>query len=270
MSLSKVIKVAAQKFQPFAGFSYDGFQGEHQPRHHGAADEFQSLFSHNHGVGKESGHPNAAGSYPVEGLQGTGPEELQRLLQDSCDRGFADGRREAEESFEVVCRTLSEVIVAVNGLRERILRECEDDLLRLSMVIAKQIVRQEISQDKKILAQFVSEATSGISDHNDIVICFNPEDYRTVSSNRQLYLAGVDDKVQVTIKPDDSISIGGCIVETQTGHVDARVETQLAEIFKRLMQERGQCCDGSLELPTEAELYQAKQSGAEKYGHQRD
>jgi hypothetical protein len=76
--------------------------------------------------------------------------------------------------------------------------------------------------------------------------------------------------MQFTIKPDDSVTIGGCVVESQTGQVDARVETQLAEIFKRLMLERGHGCDGSLELPTEAELFLAKQSGAEKYGYQQD
>jgi flagellar assembly protein FliH len=273
MSSSRIIKGAAQEKQPFTGFFFEALQEDIQSQLPGAEEHFLPLFSVNPELA-EFAHPEKSGQLPEDELAGDKPgpgaEEMQRLLQNACDSGFADGRREAEESFAGVCRTLSEALVAVSGLRERVIRECEDDLLRLAMIVAKQIIRQEISQDKKILAQFICEATSGIIDQNDIIICFNPEDYRVVSANRQLYLAGISDKMQIIIKPDDSVSVGGCIVESQTGLVDARVETQLAEIFKRLMQERGHGCDESLELPAEAELYLAEQCGAEKYGYQQD
>jgi len=274
MSSSKIIKSAAQKNRPFAGFSFDSLQEDSPAQLPGAVEQFQPLFGSHPGAAQDFAQTEMSGQTPEDGLAvetpGPGAEELQRLLQDSCDRGFADGRREAEESFGEVCRTLSEAIVSVSGMRERIVRECEDDLLRLAMMVAKQVIRQEITLDRTILAQFVCEATAGISDQNEISICFNPEDYRAVSANRALYLAGISDKMQITIKPDDSVSAGGCVVETQNGLVDARVETQLAEIFKRLMQERGHGSDESLELPAEAELYLAEQCGAEKYAYQQD
>jgi flagellar assembly protein FliH len=274
MSSSRIIKGAAQEAQPFAGFSFEELQEESLPLLPCTAGEFQPLFTINPVPAKESAKSETSGQPAEGGLSGDSPgpgeEELQRLLQDACDRGFADGRREAEESFAGICRTLSEAIGAVSGLRERLVRECEDDLLRLAMMVSKQIIRQEISQDRQILARFVSEATTGITDQNDIVICFHPEDYQLVSANRQLYLAGIGDKMKITIKPDDSVSVGGCVIETKTGLVDARVETQLAEIYKRLLQERGHGSDESLGLPAEAELYLAEQCGAEKYVYQQD
>jgi len=274
MSSSRIIKGAAQEGSPFAGFSYEALQEEGLSLLPCVAEEFQPLFTINPGPANESAQPDTSGQ-TAEGefsgeSPGPGAEEMQRLLQDACDRGFADGRREAEETFTGISRTLSEAIIAVSGLQERLIRECEDDLLRLAMMVSKQIIRQEISLDRTILAKFVCEATTGITDQNEIFICFHPEDYQTVSANRQLYLAGICDKMQITIKPDDSVSLGGCVVETKTGLVDARVETQLAEIFKRLMQERGHGSDESLELPAEAELYLAKQCGVEKYGYQQD
>ena len=274
MFLSRIIKGAAQEKQPFVGFSFETLQDELLLQLPATADEFQPLFTTNPDSSTEAAQPEMSGQPAEVEPAGDNPdldaEEMKRLLQDAGDSGFADGRREAEESFTGVCRTLSEALVAVSGLRERIIRECEDDLLRLAMMVAKQIIRQEISQDRKILAHFVCEATSRITDQNDIIICFNPEDYRVVSANRQHYLAGIGEKMQISIKPYDSVSVGGCVVETQTGLVDARVETQLAEIFKRLMQERGHGCDESLELPAETELYLAEQCGAEKYGYQQD
>jgi flagellar assembly protein FliH len=255
-----------------ADFPFGTLQQEMSTQQSTASDEFQPLFVENLSQPGDAPRNGAEAHSPVEDVPGEEikAEELQRLLQESCDRAFADGRREAEESYSMVCRAFAEAIESVNGLRERIVQECEDDLLRLVMMIAKQVIRHELAQDRKILAQFVSEAVSGLSDQSDIVICFNPDDYRLVSANRQFYLAGVSDKLQVTIKPDDQVTVGGCMVETATGLVDARLETQLAEIFKRLMQERGHSGDEPMELPAKIDQYLTEQRGAEKYGHQHD
>lgn len=271
MSSSKIIK-SGRGESAVTDFSYGTLQQEVPLNEANSADEFQPLFvetiSPSNGPVHTEHHEFAATDEPVGEEIGT--EELQRLLQESCDRAFADGRREAEESYSLVCKAFAEAIESISGLREQMVRECEDDLLRLVMMIAKQVIRHELAQDRKLLAQFVSEAVGGLSDQSDIVICFNPDDYRLVSSNRQFYLAGVSDKLQVTIKPDEQVTSGGCIIETPTGLVDARLETQLAEIFKRLMQERGHGSDEPMELPVKGEQYLSDQRGAEKYGYQND
>jgi len=271
MSSSRIIK-GGDGGTPVADFSFGALQQEVPSGTIAAADEFQPLFVENLTQPGEPAHPVHHELDHAEELAGEQirAEEVQRLLQESCDRAFADGRREAEESYSLVCKAFAEAIESINGLREQMVRECEDDLLRLVMMIAKQVIRHELSQDRKILAQFVSEAVGGLSDQSDIVICFNPDDYRLVSGNRQFYLAGVSDKLQVTIKPDEQVTSGGCIIETPTGLVDARLETQLAEIFKRLMQERGHGSDEPMELPVKSEQYLTDQRGAEKYGYQND
>ncbi|MDA8414009.1 MAG: FliH/SctL family protein [Desulfobacteraceae bacterium] len=272
MSSCRIIKGALRTEQPFAEFSFNTLQDRCPSEAGGAEGDFVPLFSIAPGQLPDSAPAEGSGQSPDGEIEAEGPgaEELQRLLQEACDRGFADGRREAEETFNAVCRTLSEAIVSVSGLREKIVRECEEDLLRLAVMVAKQVIRQEITLDRKILAQFVCEATNGIGDQNDIVIGFHPEDYRAVSANRHLYLAGVSDKKQITIKPDETVSLGGCVVETPTGLVDASVDAQLSVIFKRLLQERGHGCEEHLELPAEAEHYLAEQCGAEKHGYQQD
>lgn len=272
MSSSRIIKAGIRESSPVASFSFGMLQDELPTRSTVTEDDFQPLFAGDQGLPNVDTHVEHHGYEPVEGAadEGVGAEELQQMLQEACDRAFADGRREAEESYSSVCRAFAEAIETVNGLREQIVRESEDDLLRLVMMVAKQVIRHELAQDRKILAQFVSEAVAGLTDQSDIVICFSPDDYRLVSANRQFYLAGVSDKLQVTIKPDEQVTAGGCMIETPTGLVDARLETQLAEIFKRLMLERGHSGDESIELPAKAEKYLSEQCGAEKYGYQHD
>jgi len=209
---------------------------------------------------------------PAEGCAPEGPsgEELQAMLREAFDSGFAEGRRETEECLDSACRSLAESVAALDGMRERLIRESEDDLLRLSIMVAKRIIQQELSQDRRILAQFVAEATREIMDQEEIVICLNPDDCRVVSANRHLYLGGVGEKRQLTIKPDASIDAGGCVVDSPIGLVDARVDSQLAEIFKRLMHERGHTGDAPVLLAGENEQYISDQYGVEQYGYARN
>lgn len=227
------------------------------------AEEFRPLFPES--PAEEAADVPSPDPAPVD--DGVAAAEVEKLVEEAYDNGFAAGRSEAEESFAAVCRALSATIVEVGGVRERIIRESEESLLRLAVMVAKQVVQQELSMDRKILAQFVAEAVRAVADQDEIVIGLNPEDCRLVSANRHLYLGSVADKRQLSIKPDDTVPVGGCIVETPTGLIDARVEAQLAEIFKRLMQERGHHAAPPAAMVTEAESFVAEQYGADKYGY---
>jgi flagellar assembly protein FliH len=60
-----------------------------------------------------------------------------------------------------------------------------------------------------------------------------------VMANRHI-LAGVSgDESRVSIASDDSIKLGGCMVETPSGTVDARIEAQLEEVYDRCMEDSG-------------------------------
>lgn len=166
-------------------------------------------------------------------------EEFQKRLQEAFEMGAEGERKQADEDLAGICSALSEAISVVSRLKERILRESEDELLNLAFMVAKKIVRQEIKHDRRILAQVVSEALKGFPEQHDIVVLLNPEDYRVITSNRELFLAEIGTERQITLKPDESTTLGGCIVESSTGVIDARIEAQLDEIYKGLVEERG-------------------------------
>jgi flagellar assembly protein FliH len=276
MSLFKIIKPADPDGEKVAAYSFESLQGQATELRAADPMEFRTMFSDP--TPRHEAPPESSGEAPVKGeapddacaSQGPSGDELEVMLRDAFDSGFARGRGETEEYLDTPCRSLAEAVAALDGIRERLIRESEEDLLRLSVMVAKRVIQQELSLDRRILAQFVAEATQAIMDQEEIVICFNPEDCRVVSANKHLYLAGVGDKKQLTIKPDASIPVGGCVVDTPIGLVDARVDSQLAEIFKRLMQERGHAVDALPGLTVENEQFISDQYGADKYGYARN
>lgn len=182
------------------------------------------------------------------------PEEVHfRQVQESYEKGFEEGKRQAERGLANVFKALRDAVEELSSLREQVIRESEEDLLKLAVMIARKVIHQEIAIDRLILAKIVAAAVSGASERDEVVIRLNPEDYRLVSAHKHLYLGGCADERLVEIKADDAIAPGGCIVDTATGEIDARPDAQIDEIFRRLLEEKCTFTDLSSDLTAERE-----------------
>ena len=269
MSLSKIIKAEAQLNEPLPGYRFGALDSDESRPPQREEPEFHPLFQDFDADRK--GYKDEGAAFLPDGVSKKSPmpgldeEELHQMIQEAFDNGFAEGRQQTEDTYNNACRALAEAASQVDGLKEKLFRDSEEELLQLALIVAKLVIHQEVSIDKKILAHFLAEATRGFTDQDEIVISLNPEDCRLVSANRHLYL-GTGEKRHITLKPDESVSFGGCMVDTPTGVVDARIEAQLAEIFKRLMHERAHPGGGVLAPHGESEPYLSEQYGVEKYG----
>ena len=166
------------------------------------------------------------------------PEEeaLRRIRQAKAD-GAREGRKAAEAAFASVSEALGQALLATGSLRAQLFKESEEDLLKLSVTIARSIVLREVSCNPGILAHIVKEAVGLASDGGEIVVRLNPEDHLLVAERQEL--AGLSgDKRRVVMKGDPSVPRAGCLVETARGNIDAGLESQLDEIYRRLCEEK--------------------------------
>ncbi|MBI2083116.1 MAG: hypothetical protein HYT76_06060 [Deltaproteobacteria bacterium] len=136
-------------------------------------------------------------------------------------RGFEEGRQEGFSG-------LTERIVQAEVERERILAGQETELIQMVMEIAKKIVVREL--EKGAIIDIVRDALDkAVGDR--VVVRVHPADKKQLEKN----LASLADSSRVLkIQEDSSIVSGGCLVETELGTVDARLETQWAAIRKAL------------------------------------
>lgn len=250
MSLSKIIKSGSCGERPATSFSFNNFQSGSGPRFQGFVEGFAPFIP-----GGNPSPPANNISEPVieassaealstdSGMLMIREEELESRLGEAFAKGIEEERKQADEDLTGIYSALAEAISITSRLRERIVKESEDELLKLSFMLAKKIIRQELKQDKQIMTQMVSEALREFPEQHEIVVCLHPDDYKVISSNKELFLAGVGHERQITFKPDEAMTAGGCVVESSTGIIDARIEAQLDEIYRSLIEERSILCD---------------------------
>lgn len=178
-------------------------------------------------------------------------EELQSRVNEVFQNGLEEGRRQAERGLANVFKSLRDGVAALNDLRSRVVKESEEDLLKLAVMIARKVIQQEITQSPRVLSRIVAAAVSECSDRDRVVIHLNPNDYAVVAADRQVFLGALGEEGQISLISDDAIGPGGCLVETATGTVDARIEAQLDELYRALLEERSTPVDAV--LPTVGE-----------------
>ncbi|UFS72328.1 flagellar assembly protein FliH [Geomonas sp. RF6] len=163
--------------------------------------------------------------------------EAQERIEAAYEEGVREGRRGAENEFSTVTEGLAKALIAIGKLRQELLHDAEEDLLKLAVAIARSIVVKEISLHPEILGGMVQGAVEVVSGCDEVVVRLHPEDHSVVAHTPEFAQLSTE-KRRITLKGDPAVERGGCLVETVRGNVDARLESQLEEMYRRLAEER--------------------------------
>ncbi|MBI1247360.1 hypothetical protein GC197_05875 [bacterium] len=157
-----------------------------------------------------------------------------------------DGRQAAEQrarqSLKVeVDQHAATLLPALRALvqdltlaRQAWLNQWEQVGLQVAAAIAEKIIRREIAADPQISANLIQESLQLASGCSEIQIRLNPQDLASMQNGEAMLCEELKKLSPTQIFGDESISRGGCVVETKFGTIDNRIETQLARITEEL------------------------------------
>lgn len=156
------------------------------------------------------------------------------------DEAYARGQRDAMNAAAVRLESSAQALAAalkqVDQLRTQMAENSRDDMLRLVMAIAEQVIQREVSVHADIINQVIAEAlkASVRADHYRIKV--NPADLAAVNEHKPLFLASISGLKNLMVEADPAVTAGGCKIESDLGAVDATLETQLAAIRQALQE----------------------------------
>lgn len=126
---------------------------------------------------------------------------------------------------------LAETIVEINNLQAAITTRAERELIRLAIEIAKKVVHREVTIDNEIVMTLARIGISRMQNRVAATIHLHPDDFAYVTTHRENLEAGH----ALELVEDRSIGRGGCLVQTEMGDVDTRIEQQFAEIERAFL-----------------------------------
>jgi flagellar assembly protein FliH len=111
----------------------------------------------------------------------------------------------------------------------------ETHAVQLSAAIAQRLCRRELSRDPQIKLDWIREALTLAAGNAQITLRLNPADQAALRDQIEVVAQQVAGLAPVRFMADETISAGGCRVETEFGSLDQQLETQLARITEELL-----------------------------------
>jgi flagellar assembly protein FliH len=163
--------------------------------------------------------------------------QLAALERDAFAQGFAQGERAGAEAAavqaEAMLRRMAQAIDEIAGLRHRIARDTEQQMVQLALTVARRIIQREVSIDRELVMAIARVAIDRVGEAARVTVRLNPDDYAViVAANHQGWPGG-----HVTLIADTRLPRGGCRVESELGNIDAGIEAQLQEMTQALLQD---------------------------------
>jgi type III secretion protein L len=149
---------------------------------------------------------------------------------------FARGSRETayREGCESALGEWNALLLEAREHRDQALAEVERDLLRLAVKIAEKILGREIKSDREAIVDIVANALRQARRAEMITMRVNPADLPIIEEHRQrLDRAGREHFLDIISDP--RVGAGGCVIESESGAIDAQLETQLRVLERALL-----------------------------------
>lgn len=172
-------------------------------------------YAEGHAAGREQGYR--------EGWQTAYEEARRQLLAE-----IAENEQRAEQAYVAALQAESEIV-----------RRCVDDwyaaaeqsLGRLAILIAERIVLRELDEDREVLYRIAREALREVTNATRVRVRANPF-HMEILRERKDRLKALQPLLEHIELVDDPTIMGGCVLESDGGVIDARIEIQLARLVE--------------------------------------
>jgi flagellar assembly protein FliH len=157
------------------------------------------------------------------------PIDTAALERQAYERGLREGEaagsRKSLEQLQAAIQGYAQSAAQLASYRTQLRGEVEKQLVELSLAVAQKILRRELSIDPNIVLAVVEGCLRELENVEIYRIRAHPGDVAALAQHFQQQRRG-----KVEIVPDTQVARGGALFETAQGQLDARLETQLAEI----------------------------------------
>lgn len=154
-------------------------------------------------------------------------EEAKSIREIAAKEGYKNGIEEAQAELENLKASLVEFLNSKKEAYDAI----SNDMLELSLEIAKKIIKKEVELSDDVLKGVLAEVFDEVSSNEEkITIKVAPDEVEFARASMPEILKNSVIDAKIVIVADEAVEKGSCVVITSNGVIDANFSTQLSII----------------------------------------
>ena len=172
----------------------------------------------------------------AESLIAQAQTRAAQIENEAYEKGLVAARAKVTEEISAAVtdlrEKLSHTLSELEPLYALIATRAERDLVKLALEIARKVVQREVSTDADIVLTLARVALERLHPRAVAKILLHPEDLEFVTARRH----ELSNTSALEFAADASVGRGGCIIQSEHGDIDARIEEQIASIERGFFQ----------------------------------
>ncbi|NBD22470.1 FliH/SctL family protein [Paenibacillus glycinis] len=167
-------------------------------------------------------------------------ETMASIRREGYELGFQEGKAQAEAEvraqWEAMLTEAKSILDSSYETKEQIIQEAEPFVVALSAAIAEKIIQKQLTVEPAWSLDIIRKALERRREQGVITLCVSPQQLAYVQAAREELTLVIDSQAELQIVPDVSVKAYGCVIRSSFGSIDARIDTQLSEIKRELIQ----------------------------------
>ncbi len=166
-------------------------------------------------------------------------EKLKEIQEGAYQQAYAlgleEGRRQAFEqvSADIAERmtTLDSTLLAIKELKKEMATFNEAHLMKVMFQMASRLARTQLENNGEAMVQILRDAVGLAQDEENITVHVSQNQFDFLEELKQETGREFEFIKKIRFEPNPEVTDGGCIVETNYGEVDARVEQRVQQLW---------------------------------------
>ncbi len=175
-------------------------------------------------------------------------EKMLEKLKEIEEKAYAEGKgigleEGKKEAFLHYSKEIEEGLSQIEGLvnnlgqlKSELMNFNETFMLKLVYGMARQVVHREVEQQNEVILEVLKQAVSLSQGDENITVTVSTKQFEYVETLKQQTGRDFDFAKKIKFVPSDDVALGGCIVETNFGVIDSRIDQRLEQLYKNLVE----------------------------------
>jgi Flagellar biosynthesis/type III secretory pathway protein len=148
--------------------------------------------------------------------------------------GFKKGHAEGVAALGALLADARSMLEEARLAKDRLLEQAEEEIVQLAVAIAEKLVRQSLAHDDKAVLSILKEMLKKAEGSATARVKVPPDVFERIQEEWRFLAAYVQGDCRLEFLPDESLSRGDVIVETDWGMIDGRVQSRWQRIMHGL------------------------------------
>jgi len=141
-----------------------------------------------------------------------------------------------EERLSTVVPAVSDMLAELASARSKCRLEWEIELVGTAVAIAEKIIRRSLQLQPDLAVGVVEQAVELAMGSSSMQVQLHPADLDSLGDRIRGVVQDSSRGVELKLIPNSDVSPGGCLIATDRGQIDGRLEAMLERISSELLE----------------------------------